>query len=293
MRVLVTGGVGNLGRHVISVLLGPSDGSAAHQVTSFDSAIGTDAPGGTDAAGVRHIRGDIRDLGQVYGALHGADAVIHLAAIRRPGIAPDEVVFGTNVLGTFNVHEAAWRLGIRRVISTSSEAVLGWDYGVLDFAPDYLPIDEDHPARPQDPYGLSKVAGEAIARSYAARGLETIVLRPPWVVLPDGLERLRRDGGRQLARFGTASYVDVRDLAEAYRLALDAPTPSGAVLFVVADDSSIAEPLSTFMPRMLPAIGGLADNLTEGRPAVLNTRARQVLGWRPRRSWRTPGDTDD
>src|SRR2546421_26048 len=85
------------------------------------------------------------------------------------GREPHEVTFRTNVMGSFNVHEAAWRLGIRRVASVSSEAVLGWDYREREFAPDYLPIDESHPVRPQDAYGLSKEVGESIARSYTAK----------------------------------------------------------------------------------------------------------------------------
>jgi nucleoside-diphosphate-sugar epimerase len=296
MRVVVTGGTGAVGRYVVRALREGSGGRPGHEVTVFDSTAETGHPGGVDPDGVRHVRGDIRDLGQVYGVLDGADAVIHLAGIRRPGIAPDDVVFATNVLGTFNVHEAAWRLGLRRVISTSSEAALGWDYRRSDLLPDYLPIDEDHPARPQDPYGLSKVAGEAVARSYAARGVEVVVLRPPWVVMPDGMDRLRQDGGRRMSRFGTASYVDVRDLAEAYRLALEAPAEriaASPILLIVADDPSIAEPLSEFMPRMLPAIGDMAAALGDSRPAVSNERAKVALGWRPRRSWRQPFPADD
>ena len=296
MRVVVTGGTGAVGRFVVRALHDTSAGGVRHDVTVFDATAETGHPGGVDPDGVKHVRGDIRDLGQVYGALHGADAVIHLAGLRRPGIAPDEVVFGTNVLGTFNVHEAAWRLGIRRVISTSSEAALGWDYRRTDLVPDYLPIDEDHPTRPQDPYGLSKVAGEAIARSYAARGLEVVVLRPPWVVMPEGFEKLREDGGRRMARFGLASYIDVRDLADAYRRALEVPAErveSQPILFIVADDPSVAEPLNEFMPRTLPAIGDLAAGLGDGRPAVSNERAKVALEWRPRRSWRQAAPADD
>jgi nucleoside-diphosphate-sugar epimerase len=296
VRIVVTGGTGAVGRFVVRALLEAGEGRVRHDVTVFDATANTAAPGGVDADGVRQVRGDIRDLGQVYGALHGADAVIHLAGIRRPGIATDDVVFATNVLGTFNVHEAAWRLGVPRVVSTSSEAALGWDYRRTDLVPAYLPIDEDHPVRPQDPYGLSKVAGEAVARSYAARGLEVAVLRPPWVVMPDGLEQLRADGGRRMGRFGLASYIDVRDLAEAYRLAVEAPAErlaANPVLFIVADDPSIAEPLREFMPRTLPAIGRLAADLREGQAAVSNERAKVALGWRPRRSWRQAAPAED
>jgi nucleoside-diphosphate-sugar epimerase len=278
MRVVVTGGQGKLGQWVVRELLG-----AAHQVTVFDRVPGPEK----DA--VHYLAGEIQDLGQVFGALAGADAVVHLAAVHRYGIATDDVTFRTNVMGTFNVHEAAWRLGIRRVVSTSSESVLGWDYRERDFLPDYLPIDEDHPVYPQDPYGLSKQAGEMIARSYTAKcGMETVVLRPPWVVSPEQMDELRRDGGRQPTWFTLYNYVDVRDLAEAYRLAVERPIDGHAVLYTIANDSSTGEPLNTLFPRLLPAIGDMAQELTDSRPSIRNDRAKQLLGWQPKHSWRQP-----
>ena len=90
MRVLVTGGTGAVGRFVVRALLEAREGGVRHDVTVFDATAETGHPGGVDPDGVRQVRGDIRDLGQVYGALHGADAVIHLAGLRRPGIAPDD-----------------------------------------------------------------------------------------------------------------------------------------------------------------------------------------------------------
>ena len=79
------------------------------------------------------------------------------------------MTYQTNVVGTFNVHHAAFRLGVKRVVSASSNAIVGWSYSER-FMPDYLPIDEDHPLRPEDVYGLSKEIGETIARSYARKG---------------------------------------------------------------------------------------------------------------------------
>jgi UDP-glucose 4-epimerase len=123
--------------------------------------------------------------------LAGAGAVIHLAGVYSHGITTDDVTFHTNVMGSFNVHEAAWRLGIKRVVTLSSEAVLGWAPGsyLREHVPDYLPIDENRPYRPQDRYGLSKQAAEAIARSYTARcGMETFLIRAPWIDSPEELE---------------------------------------------------------------------------------------------------------
>jgi nucleoside-diphosphate-sugar epimerase len=280
MRVVVTGGAGKLGQWVVRDLAEPGDNVPRHQVTVLDRVPGTAPPGG------RWLIGDVEDLGQVLGALAGAEAVIHLAAIPRPWITTDDVTFRTNVLGAYNVHEAAYRLGIRRVVTAGSQAILGWDYRERDFAPTYLPVDEDHLVSPQDPYGLSKEVTEAIARSYARRGMETVVLRPNWVITPDELEQLRRQGGRQPAGFKLYSYIDARDAARAFRLAVERPIKGAEVLFVVADDSAVAEPLRDVLPRLLPLVGDLARDLGPGQPAISNARAKRVLGWQPVHSWR-------
>jgi len=283
VRVVVTGGLGKLGQYVVRALTDARDGREPHQVTVFDAVRGPeDGP-------VRYLPGDVLDLGQVFQALAGADAVIHLAAVRKHGIATNDVVLRTNALGTFNVHEAAWRLGIRRVVLASSESIMGWDYAERPFLPDYLPVDEDHPVRPQDSYGLSKQIGEAIARSYTAKcDMETVALRPPWIVTPEALAALRRQGGRPPDRFVLCNYVDVRDLAAAFRLAVERPIRGHHVLHVCADDSRVAEPLCELFPRLLPAIGDLAHDLTGSRPATNTARAKALLGWQPQYSWRRP-----
>src|SRR2546427_10200550 len=209
MKILVTGGNGKVGQWVVRELLN----HPAHEVTVFDRMPGPER--GT----VKYLAGDVQDLGQVTEAMAGADSVIHLAAIHNPNIAPAGVTYQTNVVGTFNVHHAAFRLGVRRVVSASSNAVVGWSYSER-FVPDYLPIDEDHPLRPEDVYGLSKEIGETIARSYARKGLETVMLRPSGVAAPEELEKMKKDGGRKPTGFFAYSYIDARDLAVAFRLAV-------------------------------------------------------------------------
>jgi nucleoside-diphosphate-sugar epimerase len=280
LKVVVTGGLGKLGRWVVAELLDTRGGRPAHAVTVFDRVPG---PEGQPA---RYLAGDVQDLGQVVGALAGADAVIHLAAIPRPGLTPDDVTFRTNVLGAYNVHEAAYRLGIKRVVSASSQAILGWDYRERDFAPEYLPLDEDHPVQPQDAYGLSKEVTEAIARSYARKGLETVVLRPNRIMTPEEIAAMAVTGGRSPTRFLMYSYVDVRDCAAAFRLAVERPIAGGTVLFVVADDSCVARPLSEVLPELMPAIGDKARALTGTRAAISNRRAKELLGWQPTGTWR-------
>jgi len=274
MKIIVTGGQGKVGRFLIRELI-----NANHQVTVLDQ-----IPGPEHGA-VRYLIGDIQDLGQVMEAMHGADAVIHLAAIHNPNIATTTMVYQTNVMGTFNVHHAAYRLGVRRVVSASSNAIVGWSYSD-DFMPDFLPIDENHPLRPVDVYGLSKEIGETIARSYALKGLETVSIRPSGVVAPDELEEMRKSGGRKPTGFLAYSYIDARDLAVAFRLAVERPLAGGTILFVVADDSTIAEPLCDFYPRIKPSIADKASMLTGRRAAYANARAKKLLGWKPMYSWR-------
>lgn len=281
MNVLVTGGLGKLGQYVVRALLESTYGGESHRVVVFDQARGQ-VPDG-----VRLLVGDVLDLGQVFGALAGADAVIHLAGVPQPWTTPDDVVYRTNALATFNVHEAAYRLGIRRVVTASSEAALGWTYRRQDFLPDYLPIDENHPLRAQDPYGLSKIVSEATARSYSdGCGMETVVIRPPWVIAPEELEGLRKQGGRKVSGFQLFNYLDVRDTAEAFRLAVERPIKGHVALLLPNDDTSVAEPLSELLPRLYPAIGDMVKPFTGSRPVVSNARAKEILGWQPRYSWR-------
>jgi nucleoside-diphosphate-sugar epimerase len=282
MKLVVTGGTGRIGEFVVRELLHPSDGSAGHQVNVVSRS------GGTMQPGVQSILADLQDLGQTVGALAGADVVIQLAAItRKRGVAVNEVIFRGSVLADLNVHEAAWRLGIRRVISTSSVSALGWDFMDHPFLPDYLPIDEDHPFRPQDAYGLAKEVGESIARSYTAKsGMVTVAIRPPAVLLPEQMEQLGKQGGAPTPALNTFSYVDVRDLAVAYRLAAERPLTGHQALYVVADDSRVAEPLSDLLPRLYPPVSEMAQALTGTQNAVSNARARHVLGWAPTRTWR-------
>lgn len=283
MKVVVTGGSGKLGRRVTAELLTGAGNAPPHEVTVFDQALGA------DLAGARYLPGDIQDLGHVYGALAGADSVIHLAAIHTHSIAPNEVIFRTNTIGTFNVHEAAWRLGIRRVVTMSSEAVLGWapDSWEREAVPAYLPIDEDHPLQPQDAYGLTKVACEAIARSYTAKcGMETVAIRAPWVVSEEELAALAHSNGRAPAKFGLYNYIDARDLAEVCRLSIERPLAGHNAFFVGAGESSVAEPLCSLYPRLMPAIGDKAAALTDTRSSVAIEKARALLGWTPKHSWR-------
>jgi nucleoside-diphosphate-sugar epimerase len=287
MKIAVTGGLGKAGQWIVRELTSGFNGREMHEVTVFDR---------TARAKEKHVRylaGDIFDLGQVFEALSGSDAVIHLAGVPTNGIVTDDVTFRTNVMGTFNVHEAALRLGIRRVVTMGSEAVLGWSPTgwVREIPPEYFPIDEEHPLRPQDAYGASKLASEVIGRSFTDKGgLETVILRPPRVVSPEELEALRESDGIIPSRFALFHYIDVRDLAEVCRLAVERPVSGFNALFVGAGESLVREPLCTLLPRLMPSIGNKAAALTDGIAAVSVAKAKELFKWSPKHSWRKGGN---
>ena len=178
MRVLVTGGSGRLGRSVVDGLA-----DAGHEVVSVDVVAG---PPGKAAA---TFPADLTDLGQAYGVIsrYRPEAVVHLAAIAVPFSRPESVIYATNTALAYNVLQAAADQGVGTVVTASSPTVMG--YGTPEgWAPAYLPLDEDHPPRPWNAYGLSKLAAEQTMRMFAAQRWERVRLaafRPCFVIAPE------------------------------------------------------------------------------------------------------------
>jgi len=282
MRVVVTGAAGRLGRAVVGLLAGRGVDLLAVDREPMHS------------PGVHALRADLCDLGQVYGALVGAGAVIHLAAIPTPVGRPPEEVYRTNILSTFNVFEAAAVLGIRRVVYASSVSALGFPWQHRWSEPLYLPIDEAHPLLPQDAYGLSKTQGEGIAEAYCRRGAGSAAsLRFSTVLAEDAYEPLlagvRRDPGASAQLLW--SYVDLRDAAWACHLALEAPFDGHVPLFITASDTTAELPTETLVDRYYPGMPRRqplwdAPPLAEHWSLLDCTRAREVLGYRPEYTWR-------
>ena len=273
MYIAVTGASGRLGSAVVAALT-----ERGHSVIEID--IRADAPSNN-----RRIRADLRDLGQTYGALAGAEAVIHLAAIPAPVGLPPEVVFTTNMNTTFNVFEAAATLGIRHVVYASSVSALGFPWQHRWSEPRYLPIDEDHPLLPQDCYGLSKASGEEIAAAYTRRGAgSAFSLRFSTILAPADYERhaagARRDPGSQAHLLW--SYVDLGDAADACVLAVEAAGEGHQPLYVTADDTTSDLPTDELLERYFPRVPR-RDGDRPARWSLLNiSRAEAVIGYKPR-----------
>lgn len=278
MDVLVTGAAGMAGRAMVPVLR-----SAGHRV------VATDLPGAGAAA---DVHADLTDADQANALIGGAgfDAVVHAAAIPSPGQHPPHVVFANNMMATFNVIEAGVRSGIPRLVNISSVGVLGLHYATRRFLPDYLPIDEQHPLRPQDPYGLAKLFGEQLCDAAVRRSdLRCISLRPAWVqdaasYAADLGPLIRAGQPRGVAGW---PYIDVLDLAEAVRLAAESDLPGHEAFYIAAADTMGGVDLHASWRIANP---GSATQLRPiSRPdasGIDSGKAQRLLGWQATRSWR-------
>ena len=150
------------------------------------------------------------------------DAVVHFAAIPRVLIEPDNATFATNVISTYNVIEAAMKLGVRKVIIASSETTYGVCFAEGDKDFHAFPLEEDYDVDPMDSYGLSKVCNEKTARAFAMRyGADIYALRIGNVIEPHEYGQFTRFLADPPSRKRNAwSYIDARDLGEIVRLCL-------------------------------------------------------------------------
>ena len=142
--VVVTGAAGRLGRRVVQLLA-----DRGKEVLATDRLDTDDLP-------ARFVRCELSDARAVHNILEGAEAVIHMGAIPRPQRADPRVIFENNVAGDCNVMMSAAELGLRHVVFSSSAFGMGWAHDGNAFVPLYLPLDEEHPMMPFEPYGLTK-----------------------------------------------------------------------------------------------------------------------------------------
>jgi nucleoside-diphosphate-sugar epimerase len=233
---------------------------------------------------------DLTDFGQALEALGGGErmpgieAIVHLAAIPSPVHATPDQVFRTNVTSTHAVFASAARLGIRRVVWASSETTLGLPF---ERPPDYAPVDEAH-TYPESSYALSKVLGEEIARQFSRwHGTTILGLRLSNVFVRADYEELLPPcwDDAHARKWNLWGYVDESHVAEAVRRALDADLAGADNFIVAAGDTVMKRPSRELMAEVFPGVP-LAEGV-EGTDTLLSIdKARRVLGYDPRFSWR-------
>ncbi len=303
MRVLVTGGAGFIGSVTTRVLL-----ARGHDVEVLD-----DFSTGHRAAlppGIPLHEGSLLDQGFVDRVLAAPyDAVLHFAAFSLVGESAAQPLkyYRNNVGGSVNLLDAVARAGVHRFVFSSTAAVYG--------EPDEMPITEQAPTRPVNPYGHTKLAIEwALADTAAAAGFPAVALRyfnacgataelgedhDPETHLVPRLLRSLLDPEVGFAVFGDdyptpdgtciRDYVHVADLAEAHALALEADVRSGLSVYNLGSETGAS--VREILTAAAAVTGHVLDPLIEprrpGDPARLvagNERARRELGWRPRSS---------
>jgi nucleoside-diphosphate-sugar epimerase len=289
-RILFTGGSGKAGKHVVQYLV-----DQGYRVLNIDT-----KP--LDNPHVRTLITDITDGGQVFNAFNAytglhefdhdlrpekIDAVVHFAAIPRIMIVPDNEVYRINVMGTYNVLDAATKLGIPKVIIASSETTYGLVFANTHRDPEYFPLDEEYPVDPMDSYATSKICNERTARAFALRtGTDIYALRIGNVIEPSEYSLFpgffaKPDFRRRIAW----SYIDARDLGEIVRLGIETDGLGYQVFNAVNNDSSSDLPTAELLRRYYPNVP-VKGELGEFESLLSNRKARDMLGFRENHNWR-------
>lgn len=290
MRIFFTGGSGKAGKWAIRHLQ-----AQGHRVVNVDR-----VPSGLDCA---ELLIDLSDAGQVIGAMsqftqsaeldEGTgvpvyDAVVHFAAIPRVMIGTDAECFRQNTQTTYNVIEAAVKLGVPKVIFASSETTYAVCFADGELKPDFVPIDETHPTVPHDSYAMSKVCNEITAKSFQARtGTDIYGLRINNVIEPDEYAALfpafMEDPA--LRRRNIFAYIDARDLGHMVACCLQTDGLGFEVFNVANDDMSVGITSQEVIERFYKGVevrGAMGADET----FFSNKKARDLVGFRPQHSWR-------
>ncbi len=275
-KIVITGGSGLLGPYVVDHFA-----EMGYDVLSVDLT----KPIKSSA---RFMTVNLMDLGECYGALAGADAVVHLAAIPVAYSHPNEVTFQNNVMTTYNILEAAAGLGIKKAVIASSESSYGIVFSRQNLAPQYVPVDEEHPQLPEDCYGLSKIVAEETADMINRRcGMQIVSFRIGNVITSEKYksfpEFIHEPEKRRTILW---SYIDARDIASACRLAVEAEGLGSVVLNLAADDTSMDIKSSELMRAEFPGVKDIRVPLDNYHTLLSNEKAKRVLNWQPVHCWR-------
>jgi nucleoside-diphosphate-sugar epimerase len=291
MRVFFTGGTGKAGKHVISYLL-----EQGHRVLNIDL-----KP--LEHPRVDNLIADITDSGQMFNAMSSYagldelelgngvpkfDAVVHFAAVPRILIKPDNETFRVNTIGTYNVIEAAVKLGIKKIIIASSETTYGICFSDGETDPKTLPLEEDYDVDPMDSYGLSKVVNEKTARSFQRRsGVDIYALRIGNVVEPHEYATLfpHYFTHPEVRRRNAFCYIDARDLGQIVDLCLKTDGLGYQVFNAGNDHNGAIMPTKELVEKFFPNVP-ITREMDKHEALFSNRKIREMLGFKEQHNWR-------
>jgi nucleoside-diphosphate-sugar epimerase len=278
-KVVVTGGSGKAGRATMRELV-----EHGYEVLNVDQAP-PQASHGRDLLDVPFLQVDLTDLGQTFEALHGADAVVQLAANPSPDRFPSDYIFEHNTSIVHNVFIVATKLSMERVVWASSESILGMPFDREK--PSYAPIDEEHPLYPQSAYALSKVLTEEMARHFSRwSGIPFVGLRFSNIKEPQHYEEFPNFWKDPwLRKWNLWGYVDARDVAQSCRLGLEADIEGAEVFIIAAADTVMTQPNQELMTEVFPGVP-LREGTGDFETLLSIDKARGMLGYDPQHSWR-------
>jgi UDP-glucose 4-epimerase len=199
-------------------------------------------------------------------------------------------------MGVFNTLEAAIRFSVPRYVNISSETVPGFFFPEREFLPDYVPVDEEHPIKPQDPYATAKFFGELLMDGAITRSdIRCISIRPSWMQHEGNYEcnlgPQVRDASVLFPNFW--SYIDVYDLADAIVLAAESDLPGHEVFYIASPDNVGGRPFEKIVREYYgDAVEVKTPLPREEASGISIAKAEKMLGYAPKRSWRDYLDED-
>ncbi|KAF2491653.1 NAD(P)-binding protein [Lophium mytilinum] len=291
-RIVFTGGSGKAGRHVIPELI-----KRGYEVLNLDLVPFEDPK-------VFTLKTDLTDSGQVFNGLTThfdftgydgptppgpPDAVIHFAAYARNMLVPDNECFKGNVVSTYNVIEAACKLGVKKIIIASSETTYEVCFGQGDLDYQSFPLDEDYiDVNPMDTYAISKLCGERTARGFARRfDVDIYALRIGNVVEPHEYARdFQKYVNDPACRKRNAwSYIDARDLGQICDLCVQKDGLGFQVFNATNDTITTKIPTKELLAQFCPNTPIMRE-MGEWEAPLSNRKIREVLGFKEEHNWR-------
>ncbi|MDP6508880.1 MAG: NAD-dependent epimerase/dehydratase family protein [Chloroflexota bacterium] len=283
MKVLVTGGAGDIGGSVVAALL------PKHEVSILDRVPSERHPE------LQFLDVDLQDPKRTASLIRGFDIVVHLAALPDARSGTQDEILRVNNACTFNVLEAVRGNGIPRVVYGSSESASGYGTQTVSLRPDYFPIDSNHSSWPHEAYSLSKYFGEEMTRFYAeAHRIDVVSLRYCWVWgggrSQDQWGKILGEASRGGGKDRLGAWIAVEDVAQGFALACDfeydLPGGNFEYFYLTARDNftevASLDLVKTLWPDDMPEVR--RPELYEANPKASLfdiSKAERMLGYDP------------